>query len=55
MDNKRYHHIQLHLGQEIDEIIKALAEEEDRTESMMCKRLIKEALRARGKIEGGKS
>ena len=54
MENKKSHHIQIHLEKEIDEIVAALAEEEDRTQTMMCKRLIKEALKARGKIGGVK-
>ena len=48
--SNKTHHIQLNLEKEIDEIVATLAEEEDRTQSLMCKRLIKEALKARGKI-----
>lgn len=47
-----YHHIQLNLKKDLDEIIKKLADDEDRTPSMMCLRLIKEALKARNIIGG---
>ena len=51
---EKTHHIQLNLKKELYAIILELADDEDRTPSMMCNRLIKEALRARGKIGGKK-
>jgi hypothetical protein len=51
---EKMHHVQLNMKKDIYDIILELADDEDRTPTMMCNRLIKEALIARGKIGGSK-